>query len=320
MLLTSEIFTAPAASIRADGAHLFWSGNPPKSLADSLAEFGQTAPVLVCETEDGPSLVAGHSRLALLAAAGQPVLARLVEAEDDADKGRLYLADNGHRVMDDSMRLAALEYFAPLLDRAELESDILPRLGVRPTSKDAGFLLAWLDLEPEWRALLAAGNVPLAAAGPLARMTAEDRNAARPLFAALSWSRSNGVNVLTWLFETARMSASPVAEVMDRAGMNAALGQGLSPKDAIARLTACARQVRHPELGRLQARYAEAAAEITAGTRWRMAQPDNFETGSSELSVQVKTPEQLSRAARELTELAESPAWGKLWDLGSGNE
>ena len=98
------------------------------------------------------------------------------------------------------------------------------------------------------------------------------------------------------------------------------LGQGLSPKDAIARLTACARQARYPELNRLQARYGEAAAEITTGTRWRMAQPDNFETGSSVLSVQVKTPEQLARAVAELEELAASPAWAGLWNLGSGND
>lgn len=320
MLLTSEIFTAPAASIRADGGHLFWPETPPKSLADSLAEFGQASPVLVCETGDGLSLVAGRSRLALLAGAGQPVLARMVEDASDADKGRLYLADNSRRALTDPMRLAALEYFAPLLDRAELEADILPRLGVRPRSKDARFLLAWLDLEPGWRALLAAGNVPLAASAPLARMAAGDRDAVRPLFADLSWSRSNGVNVLTWLMEAAKMAGSPVAEVMDRASMPEVLGQGLSPKDAIARLTACARQARYPELNRLRARYDEAAAAITSGTRWRMAQPDNFETGASELSVQVKTPEQLAQAVKELAELAASPSWDRLWTLGSGNE
>ena len=320
MLLTSEIFTAQARSIRADGGHLFWPEIPPKSLANSLDEFGQTSPVLVCKTDSGLSLIAGQSRLMLLAEAGAPVLARLVEDADDVDKGKLYLADNSHRTLDDGMRLKALEYFSPLLDRKELQTDILPRLGVRPKSKDATLLLAWLDLEAQWRSLLHSGNAPLAATGPLSRMSSEDRNAVIPLFSALSWSRSNGVNVLTWLFETAKMTSAPVADVMERAGMTAVLDQGLSPKDAIARLTACARQARYPELNRLQARYAETASEITAGTRWRMAQPDNFETGSSELTVQVKTPEQLSQAVTELNEMAGSSAWGKLWDLGSGNE
>ena len=320
MLLTSEIFTASAASIRTDGAHLFWAEKPAESLTESMAEFGQTNPVLVCETETGLSLIAGRARLAVLTQAGRPVLARMVEDADDTDKGLLYLADNGHRVLDDAMRLAALQFFAPRVDGTVLRKDILRRLGIKPKSKDAKFLLAWLGMDERWQALLATGTIPLAAVGPLARMAIDDRTAVEPLFAKMSWSRSNGVNVLTWLFETAKMTDSTVAEIMDRAGMSAILAQGLSPKDAIARLTAAARQARHPELTRLKDRYAAVAAEITAGTKWRMNQPDNFETGGSELTIQIKDREQLARAVKDMGELAASPAWHKLWSLGSGNE
>ena len=320
MLLTSEILTASATSIRADGAHLFWAEKPSESLVKSIAEFGQTAPVLVCETGSGLSLVAGHARLAALTGAGQPVLARMVADATDTDKGLLYLADNAHRTLDDGMRLAALRFFVPRVDDATLKNDILPRLGIKPKSKDAGFLLAWLEMDEPWRTFLESGNVPLAAVAPLSRMTKEDRTALEPLFSNLSWSRSNGVNIPTWLFETAKMTGSTVGEVMERAGMNAILAQGLSPKDAIARLAAAARQVRHPELTSLRDRYVSAAAEITTATPWRMTQPDNFETGSSELTVQVKNAEQLAEAARSLKELAESPAWAKIWVLGSQND
>lgn len=320
MLLTSEIFTASATSIRTGGAHLFWAENPSESLAESMAEFGQTTPVLVCETDTGLSLIAGHARLAVLARAGQPVLARMVEDADDADKGLLYLADNGHRTLDDAMRLKALRYFAPRVDAAALRDDVLPRLEIKPRSKDARFLLAWLDMDENWQALLAAGNIPLAAIGPLARMHADDRAAVAPLFRELSWSRSNAVNVLAWLFETSKMTGSTVAEVMDRAGMDTVLIQGLSPKDAIARLSAAARQARHPGLTRLKDQYAAVAAEITAGTKWRMNQPDNFETGGSELTIQVKNAGQLAQAVQDLEGLAASPAWDKLWLPGSRDE
>jgi ParB family chromosome partitioning protein len=320
LLLTSEIFTASATSIRADGAHLFWAEKPSDSLTESMAEFGQASPVLVRETEAGLTLVAGHARLAALAAAGQPVLARMVEDADDVSTGLLYLADNAQRTLDDGMRLAALQYFAPRVDEAVLRQDILPRLGTKPKSKDARFLLAWLGMDKEWQALLTAGNVPLAAVSPLARMSADDLAAVKPLFTGLSWSRSSGVNVLTWLFETAMMHGSTVAEVMDRAGMNAALAQGLSPKDAIARLSTAARQARHPELTRLQERYAAIAAEITAGTKWRMNQPDSFETGGSELTIQIKNGEQLTQAVKDLENMAASTAWNKLWSLGSRDE
>lgn len=320
MRLTSDIFTASPTSIQTDSAHLFWKENPSESLGKSIAEFGQTSPVLVCETETGLSLVAGSARLSVLAEARQPVLARLVEEADDTDKGRLYLADNSHRPLDDAMRLAALEFFAPRMDGATLRRDILPLLEIKPKSKDAKLLFAWLDMDTSWRDLLTSGNAPLAAAGPLAKMDDEDRNAVKPLFTDRSWSRSNGVNVLTWLFEAAQMTETSVDGVMDRAGMTTILNQGLSPKDAIARLSAAARQARYPELSKLQDRFASAAGEITAGTGWRMTQPNNFETGGSELAVQVKDEDQLAQAVKDLEALAASSAWTKVWKLGNQDD
>ena len=309
MQLTSEIFTASAEAIHAGGTHLFWSGNIEESLTNSITEFGQSAPVLVHEKQGGLALVAGAARLAVQARLGRPVLARMVEGAHALGLGLLYLADNAHRQPDDAMRFKALTYFAPLMNAADLERDILPRLGVRPKSKDARLLLDWLDLPADWQGLLASGNVPLAAGMALARMDAADRDALLPLFAGMTWSRSNAVNVLTWLFEAGRMAGKPVAEVMAGAGMDGLLDQGLSPKDAIARLSTAARQARYPELTRLRDRFDAAARTVTAGTRWRLTQPDNFETDGAELAVRVKDPEQLARAVEELGKLAGSPAW-----------
>ena len=324
MLLTSEIFTASAETIHADGEHLFWPSNNLESLTESIAEFGQSAPVLVMEGARGLSLVAGRARLAVLTALGRPVLARMVAPEsgrpDAVALGLLYLADNVQRPLDDGMRFQALGYFAPRMDRETLRTDILPRLGVKAQSKDAKLFLAWLDLPGAWRALLMEGNVPLAAGSVLERMTEADREAALPLFTGFSWSRSNAVNVLTWLFETGRMTGAPLTEVMERAGMTEILAQGLSPKDAIARLSATARETRFPELSRLQAAFAEAASALTAGSRWRLTQPDNFETGGAELTVKIKDADQLARAVQELGSMAESNGWAEIWKLGSADD
>ncbi|WP_316901331.1 ParB N-terminal domain-containing protein [Pseudodesulfovibrio indicus] len=316
MLLTSEIVTSSNQAIRAGGAHLFWSGNIQESLRNSITEFGQSAPVLVRETERGLELVAGASRLALLTELGRPVLARLVEAESPVELGLLYLADNAHREPDDAMRIRALRHFAPHLDRDGLERDILPRLGVRPKSKDGRLLLDWLALPEAWQDLLAGGNVPLAAGTVLARMTDADRDAVAGLFGSLSWSRSNAVNVLTWLFEAGRMTGASVTEVMERASMHSMLGGDLSPKDAIARLCTAARQIRYPELTRLRDRFDGAARTVTAGTRWRLTQPDNFETSGAELTVRVKDAGQLAAAVEELNGLAGSPAWKDVFNPG----
>lgn len=320
MHLSNEIVTAPADSIRHGGSHLFWAGEPLPWLARSIGQLGQAQPVLVHETHGGLALIAGHARLAVLRALGLPVLARLVIDADTVDLGLLYLADNFLRPLDDAMRLAALRYFAPLLDRPTLATDILPRLGVNPESKDAKLLLAWLDLPAVWQAHLAAGRAPLAAAAALARMTEADRSAVAPLFADHSWSRSNAVNLLTWLFETSQMTGNPVAQVMDDANMADPAIRTLSPKDAMARLVALAKASRYPSLSALEARFESVAREMTAGTSWRIAQPDNFETNGVELAIRIKDPNQLAKAVHDLKDMADHPQWPRLWNPEASHE
>ena len=320
MQLSPEIITAPTDAIRDTGPHLFWSGEPDDALAHSIAELGQTTPLLARETDTGLDLIAGHGRLAVLRSLKQPALVRLVLNADEAAAGILYLTDNAMRPLDDGMRLTALRFFHPLLDEKTLHTDILPRLGVKPKSKDATLLLAWLRLPLNWQAHLAAGRVPLAAGTVLSRMNETDRAAVEPLFAGFSWSRSNAVNILTWLFETARMTNAPLVEVLHTGGMDAILGQGLSPKDAIVRLTSAARNARYPELSALQERFSAAARELAAKTKWRVIQPDNFETNGAELTIQVKDADQLARAVSDLQAMAGLPVWQEIWNLGGNHE
>lgn len=320
MQFSNEILTVSVNSIFEAGPHLFWPATAHDTLMESIREFGQASPVLVCETEKGLELIAGHGRVAVLRELGQSVLARLVLDADERDMGVLYLADNAQRSVDDGMRLAALKYFATLMDERALKADILPRLGVKPKSKDGRLLFSWLAMAKNWQDHLAAGNIPLAAVDPLGRMTDADRNAVEPLFADFSWSRSNAVNVLTWLFETSKMKGAPVADVLEQAGMIDVLRQGLSPKDAIARLCSAARIARFPELSRLQDRFVNIAGGLTTGTRWRLVQPNNFETGGAELTIQVKDASQLERAVSDLETMAKASAWDEIWGLGGTHD
>jgi len=318
--LSNETVTTPARAIRTGGAHLFWAAAPSPALVRSLDRHGQIQAVLVRETPDGLDLVAGYARVAALAGLGRPVLARLVETEDPAEPGLLYLADNALRPLDDAMRLAAWRHFRPLLDDARLAEDVLPCLGVTPGSRDAKLLTVWLSLPEQWQSNLAAGRVPLAAGAVLARMSDADRLAVAPLFAGLSWSRSNAVNLLTWLFEASKMTGSPVARIMAEQDMGQAALRGLSPKDAMARLAALAREVRHPTLGAMQARFDAAARALTAGTGWRITQPDHFETDMAELCTRIAGPDQLERAVRDLRTMAERPYWHQLWNADADHD
>lgn len=319
MRLTNEIITTSAARMTTDGDHLFWAAKPEQQLLQSISEFGQTTPVLAQKTVDGMELITGYGRLAVLRELDQPVTVHLVEEADAIQKGLLYIADNAMRPLDDGMRLSALRYFARHMDDHQIRTEILPRLEIKPKSKDAKLLMTWLELPEDWQNHLAHGNAPLAAGPALARMDEKDRNAVEPLFADISWSRSNGVNLLTWLFETGKMTGATIAEVMKDAGMDDIWKQGLSPKDTIARLTAAARVARYPELTRLQDAFAKYARELTAGSRWRLVQPNNFETGGAELSIQVKNAEQLAQAVKDLESMASLSPWQKIWQLGGKN-
>ena len=320
MQLSHEIITASPASIHDNGDHLFWSAKPANALTDSIREFGQTTPLLVQETDNGLELIAGHARLAVLREMGQPALVRLVLDADATDKGLLYFTDNSLRPMDDAMRLAALRYFRPLMDEKTLRSDIMQRLGIKPKSKDAKLFLIWLDMPKNWQDHLAAGHVPLAAGAVLARMDETDRAVVEPIFAGFSWSRSNAVNMLTWLFETAKMTDAPMIDVIESVGVKDIMSQGLSPKDTIARLTTAAKLTRYPEISRLQNTFTKAASEITAGTKWRLNQPNNFETGGAELTIQVKDAALLSKAVQDLETMATLSPWQELWKLGGKND
>lgn len=320
MQLLTETRTAPASTISSTGDHLLWSTKPDESLIKSIREFGQVAPVLAQETDKGLELIAGHARLEACRQTNELVLIRMCIASNEINKGLLYLADNSERVLDDGMRLKALQYFHKLMDDKALKADILPRLGIKPKSKDAKLLLLWLELPTIWQTHLGNGFVPLAAGATLSRMNDDDRTAVEPLFSGFSWSRSNAVNILTWLFEASKMQDIPVVEVMQQAGINEILKQGLSPKDAISRLTATVKIFRYPEISKLQDSFNKAASEITAGTRWRMNQPNNFETGGAELTIQVKDAAQLKQATQDLQTMTGLSPWNDLWKLGGKND
>ncbi|WP_285906305.1 hypothetical protein [Pseudodesulfovibrio pelocollis] len=320
MHLSNETVTAPASAIRTAGAHLFWAAEPSPGLIRSMARHGQAQAVLVRETADGLALVAGYARVAAQGQLGQPVLARLVETADPVELGLLYLADNSLRPLDDAMRLAALRYFRLLLDDAQLAGEVLPCLGVTPGSRDAKLLADWLTLADSWQGHLAAGRVPLAAGTVLTRMDEADRLAVAPFFAELSWSRSNAVNLLTWLYEASKMTGRPVAEVMADSGMSHGPLRELSPKDAMARLTALAREARQPTLRAMQTRFDTAARKLVADTRWRVAQPDNFETNGVELTVRIADPGQLEQAVHDLQAMADRPHWHQLWDTTADHD
>ena len=297
-----DVFRIPAADVEADGPWLFWSAPPSEALRRSLERDGQIVPVLVDASSPRPVLVAGAARLAVLADAGREALCLDLGPLDDLARGLVYARSNLGRELTDGQVVAAMRYFASL-PQAD-QGSALDVLGLEPRSKRLRLIRAWLALPRHWDAFLAAGSVPLACADLLEGLPPAALQALEPLFAGLSWSRGNAVNVLTWLKEACARDGIGVGEFLDACGVDEILAAGLSPKDAMSRITQEVRLRRFPRLSAMERDFAEAARRVGAGARWRIVQPDLFESNAVEFSARPTSPAALRELSAELARIA----------------
>lgn len=290
----------PAADIDASGQWLFWTAPPSPALRRSIERHGQLTPVLVDASGGFPVLVAGAARVAALADAGREALCLDLGPLDAVERGLAYLQSNIEHEPSDARVVAAMRYFRsiPGADMAPA----LESLALEPRSKRLRLVEAWLDLPTGWDRLM--DGAPLACAELLAGFPPQDLAALEPLFDGLAWSRGNAVNLLTWLRETCLRDGESVAGLLAGCGVREILAEGLSPKDAMARISRQVRQRRFPRLCALERDFAEASRRVASGTRWRIAQPDQFESDTVELSARAKNADDIRAASAELARLA----------------
>lgn len=298
----AAILRCAASDMDVTGPWLFWSAPPTEALRASLERHGQLTPVLVDAGGGRPVLVAGAARTAALAGLGREVLCLDLGPLSGEARGLAYVQSNAERELTDGRLVSALRYFDSLPD-CDMET-VQEALGLDARSKRLRLLRAWLRLPLRWDGLLGAGAVPLACADLLEAFAPQDLDALEPLFSGLSWSRGNAVNMLAWIREVCLRDGVGVGAVLAGAGLETILAAGLSPKDAMARIAHEVRRVRYPALTGMERDFAEAARRVSAGTAWRVTQPDLFESDAVELSVRVTSPDALRRAGAELVRMA----------------
>jgi ParB family chromosome partitioning protein len=297
-----DVFRFPAADIEAGGPWLFWSAPPSEALRRSLERDGQLVPVLVDASPPRPVLVAGAARLTALTDAGREALCLDLGPLDDLARGLAYARSNLGRELTDGQVVAAMRYFASL-PQAD-PGPALEVLGLEPRSKRLRLVRSWLTLPRHWDLFLNAGSVPLACADLLEGLSPVGLQTLEPLFAGLSWSRGNAVNVLTWLKEACARDGVGVGEILDSCGVGEILAVGLSPKDAMGRITQEVRLRRFPRLSDMERDFSEAARRVGTGTRWRITQPDLFESNAVEFSARPTSPAGLRELSAELARIA----------------
>lgn len=302
-----------ARQIEASGAWLFWRAETGGQLRRSLERHGQLQPLLVDAKGPVPVLLAGAARQSCLAGLERDAWCLDVGALSDWDRGLVYLWSNAGREVTDGQVARALRYFH-VLDPGRAREVVL-ELDPEPRSRRMRQALAWLGLPPAWDDLLDRGRLSLACAELLAKFEAHDLDALRPLFTPLAWSRGNAVNLLTWLGEIRARDRVGPAEALASCGVPQILDAGLSPRDAMARIVQEVRRRRSPHLSDLERNFDEAVHGAAAGTRWRITQPDAFESDTVEFTARLTTPDQVRQASRELAAIVSRGDLDRLFPL-----
>lgn len=311
---SATLLRCRAEDMDTDGPWLFWSVLPSLALRRSLRDHGQLVPVLVDAAGARPVLVAGAARVVALAELGREILCLDLGALDAEARGLAYVQSNAGAELTDGQLVLALRYFNALPD-VNMER-VLEGLGLEARSKKMRLVRAWLTLPARWDAFLGTGAVPLACADVLEAFAPDDLEALEALFASLFWSRGNAVNVLTWIREVCARDGVFVAKVLEGAGLREILAAGLSPKDAMTRILHEIRLQRYPVLSDMEREFSDTARRVSAGTRWRVVQPDVFESNAVELSVRLTSPADLHAASAELARIAAREDLGGLFPLG----
>ncbi|ACS79334.1 ParB N-terminal domain-containing protein [Maridesulfovibrio salexigens] len=306
------------ADVDCSGPWLLHPESPAEKLIPSLKKHGQLVPVLAVEESGKTLLVAGRARVAAASKLGMDVLVRYIDAADDTEKAVLHLEENSARLTDESLKLSAVRFFAARMDVAELPKTVAPLLGIKPKSRDMKFWLDWMELEPEYDELLRRGHIPLAAVSVLIKLGETDRAALVRFFEKLSWSRSNAVNFLTWLYETSRRENKSVVELISAPAFPAfeSAGESESPKDAVTRFCKAAKELRYPTLSELEKVHNKIVSEICAGTKWRVEPVGSFETGEVLIQTRFKSREMMQKAMEDLESIAKFSGWEDLFELG----
>lgn len=303
----------PADRIDMGSSSLFWKREPDDRLTYSLQAHGQCIPILVEPDQGVFRLVAGQRRVQALAELGQSVIACHVQPLTSWERGLVFLNSNIGQPLDDALMIRALRYFAS--SGGELE-DIAPLLGVESRSRQWQLMLQWMDIPPLWDDLLELGHVPLALGRILSRFSSEGLCAVEPLFRELSWSKNNAVHLVTWIWELSRCKKMSPEALLDELKLDAVLHLDLSPKDMMLRVLTVVRNERFPRLSALENKFKNKAAEVTEGSRWRLVQPDRFETGAVEFLTRIRSKVELEQRIQELKVLARHDLWNDLKHAG----
>lgn len=293
-------------------------------LKHSLEKYGQLEPVLVTKKENKWLLVHGIQRVQALSAMNRQIIAREVDDLPQHELALLRLACNKAYTLGEgvpvSLLLAAVRFFQSRVEAKTLEQVLPQAFGLSQKSKTWRRVVQWASIFPEdasWNRHLVEERMPLSGVEQISRFDSAERQTLEVLFQRHAWSTGGARQLLGLIWETSRREGESAADTLQRAGIHALEDASLSPKDAMARVLDALREVRNPVRTALEREFGEAARTLAAGSAWKLAPEQNFETGALHVSARLPSPEAARKAADKLKDMADSSAWQKASQVGS---
>jgi hypothetical protein len=298
-----QIIMAVPESINLSDPCLFWARRPDEYFIQNVKDLGQAEPVLISFHQDEAVLIAGYKRVLAQKSLGRKVMAVEIPPPDPYSRGLIYLAANHGQAIGPDRIISALRYFAGL---GIISDQVWRLLEIAPGSRPQTLWQNWLALPRSWDMLLARGNISLESSRILKNLGMEELELLYPLFAQLSWSRNNCLNLLTWLTEKGRIDNTGPGQVIENLKLENILQSGLSPADKIKSILMLVFQARFPVFSDMKNRLALGLRSVSARTGWRLEHRDEFESTAIEISARIQSGQDLKKALLELEEITKS--------------
>ncbi|MFH1138806.1 MAG: ParB/RepB/Spo0J family partition protein [Pseudomonadota bacterium] len=320
MLEQCEYRKIPDADIVEEPLFMLSWGRDESRLRNSLAAVGQTTPLALLPSDEGPRLVCGVRRRRALRELGVKEFSAVILPSGFGPDQALILAleeNLGLRDFNDAEKALAVGSLFRYFSLEQIQRTRARGLGIPPRPEHLERFRKLALLEPPGLDLLAQGRLDPETGGMLMEIAPREREEILLLLQALAPGRNKTRLLATWLLEIAHGDGVSVSEVLAapewREILDAPqLGAPLKEEKFRERL----RRLRFPVLSGLEKRRAELLNSLNPPANLRLLLPQSFEGLEFKMEMTFHDLEDFRLGLREAGRLAGDDGFRDLLELG----
>lgn len=287
-------------------------------LRTSIRTFGILNPLRVQEQEgEMYRIVEGFRRLSVAAESGFSSVPVVAVKGEDLELFMAAVAENaGSRPLVDLEKAEIvrklLRVFA--LPESRVVQEVLPLLGVRPSLRLGRRLLHLAEL-PEHLKRANAESLETETALALSEWDDPEQRFFLDLLDRYRLGSNKQKQLLELLDELRRRDRVTAMEVWTASGADDPGAEGLSPAQRFSSIRKALRELRYPTIARHEERFRRLSESLKLPRHVSVRHPPEFEGATLEISVQVRSPEEIRSAGEALVASSNTEACRELFKL-----